>query len=833
MKLRMTALLILLSLVLAVPAQAQPASPAFRDISGSFAEKAILELAQQGIISAINPVEFGPEQSITRRDFAALLAKVLGIQPFASLKPTFSDVPLDAPDAGYVEALAKLGVWHGEGDGRLGADEPVLRQDAAVMLYRALEERSLSSSLDGRYLDGSQISPYAEAGVVYVTDRGWMRGSDGCFFPLRKLTRAEAAMIANQLLIMRKGQALTAIPVVSPRKLDLKAGESMHIAPETALIPLAFTTAYGVDDPSFGALSNDGTITAGQQAASATITVNAGFNSYKVMTSVRASQAENKTEGVFAENSRPEKELADGASYQVEQLAPDLGFQEQEYKSYSGPVEGLTSQGQAWTGFLRQQGREITVDLKTAQVVSSISLEFLQDTASGISLPGFLKAAVSPDGKSWYHLGQVNHNVDPADTVVQTKNLTLSFAPVITRYIKLSFPVNSWVFARHLSVRGGGHVDNPVVLAPAAYAVPSGKGFLKVPNMNNILLVYTGGNGDDGTWKSNDFQPMVAYQDSKWVIRGRLFDTMLFLPYGDVPCTRDGWNAYLDDLFQEGVQLSALDEVVGRLNENTAITGKEKVILTIPYPDPKQQDFGALAEGGATLDFSGAVDSGEQAAVSRLKAVRWFYDSLVSRWKMAGLNNLELSGIYWYSETIDQTVNGEKELVQGTARLVRGDGLEFFWIPYHGSRGYEDWMSYGFTRVFLQPNFYSVDGPPEERMDRTADLARRYNLGMELECDGNILYNRYYYDLFYRQLNRAKRLGLDQDITLAWYAGSKALVKAAASNSLKVRAVYDDIYRWINGTYAAPADTVSEEAAGAASGQFEAESNGLSGKSYQ
>jgi hypothetical protein len=470
MKLRMTALLILLSLVLAVPAQAQPASPAFRDISGSFAEKAILELAQQGVISAINPVEFGPEQSITRRDFAALLAKVLGIQPFASLKPTFSDVPLDAPDAGYVEALAKLGVWHGEGDGRLGADEPVLRQDAAVMLYRALEERSLSSSLDGRYLDGSQISPYAEAGVVYVTDRGWMRGSDGCFFPLRKLTRAEAAMIANQLLIMRKGQALTAIPVVSP-----KAGESIHIAPETALIPLAFTTAYGVDDPSFGALSNDGTITAGQQAASATITVNAGFNSYKVMTSVRASQAENKTEGVFAENSRPEKELADGASYQVEQLAPDLGFQEQEYKSYSGPVEGLTSQGQAWTGFLRQQGREITVDLKTAQVVSSISLEFLQDTASGISLPGFLKAAVSPDGKSWYHLGQVNHNVDPADTVVQTKNLTLSFAPVITRYIKLSFPVNSWVFARHLSVRGADTWITPWFWLPPLTQSPPAK----------------------------------------------------------------------------------------------------------------------------------------------------------------------------------------------------------------------------------------------------------------------------------------------------------------------------------------------------------------------
>jgi hypothetical protein len=805
MKLRMVTLFMLLFLIFTIPAQAQPASPAFQDIDGSFAKEAILELAGQGIINGIDQGVFGPAQSIKRQDFAILLARVLGVQPFAPLQPTFSDVQSESPGAGYVEALAKLDILSGMGDGRLGAEAPVLRQDAALMLHRALGKHALSSSLDGRYLDGDQISSYAEASVGYVTSQGWMTGSDGFFYPLRELTRAEAAKIANQLLTMRNGQALTAIADVSAKKLLLNAGETQNIAPQTSRISLAFTPAYGVDNPSFGTLTNDGTVTPALPDATATITVNAGLNSYPVIVSVDGSQAADRKGSGSLTNIEPEKELAGGASYQVEQQAPDLLFQEKEYKSYSGPVEGLTSQSQGWTGFLRQQGRDITVDLKTLQAVSSVSLEFLQDTGSGIGLPGFLKAEVSSDGKAWYHLGQVSHNVDPADTTVQTKNLTLTFEPVITRYIKLSFPVNNWVFARHLSVRGGISAANPAVLAPAGKAGLSGAGFLNVPDMKNILLVYTGGNGNDGTWNSKDFQSMVAYRDPNGVIGGMMFDTMLFLPYPDLPCTSEGWNAYLEDLFEQGKQLFALDEAVGRLKANPGLIGKEKVILTIPYPDPKQNHFGWIQEDGLQLYFS--ESAGKGATKNRFLAVQWFYEGLISRWRQAGLNNLELSGIYWYNESMDQTVNGEKELVQDTARLVRDDGLGFFWIPYYGSYGYQDWRSYGFTHVFMQPNFYAMDSPPEERLDFTAELARRYNMGMELECDGNILSSRYYYDLFYRQLNKAKKLGLDRDITLAWYAGSKAIVSAAASNSPQVRAIYDDIYRWISGLYVSPSGT--------------------------
>jgi hypothetical protein len=150
---------------------------------------------------------------------------------------------------------------------------------------------------------------------------------------------------------------------------------------------------------------------------------------------------------------------------------------------------------------------------------------------------------------------------------------------------------------------------------------------------------------------------------------------------------------------------------------------------------------------------------------------------------------------------MDSTTPGDTELVQNVARLVWNNGQKFFWIPFYGAQGYDKWRSYGFSHVFLQPNYYAENVPPDERMDKAAVLARRYNLGIEIECDEAILYNASYYDLFYKQLDKAHQLKIDKEASKAYYAGSKTLVKASRSNNYYIHAIYDDIYRWINGTY--------------------------------
>lgn len=783
--------------------------PGFQDIEDSFAREDIIELAGQGIISGLSPAQFGPGEKISRGHFCLLLARVLGIQPVFPEQPAFSDLPRESAGAGYLEALAKLGIMTGTGDNRAGADKPVTRQDAALLLYRALAEKTGAASLEDRYADESQVSPYAVEGVAFITRQGLMAGSDGFFHPQRELTRAEAAVLAGRLLKTRKGQALTALPVISPQNLEICTGETRKIESGAVQKRPSFTVACGLDDPGAGRFAPGGFFTAGHKAGKVTITVNAGSSAFPVYAEIKGCQAAENSPGASASMAQEEEqvvELAREAACRVAPQEPDAGFQEREYRLYAGPVEGLASLSETWTGFLRQRGRDIIIDLKEFRPVAQVSLEFKQDAGSGVFIPEYLQGEVSPDGVLWYQLGQVRHGVEPFDPAVSSRNLTLTFLPVTTRYLKLSFPVDVWVFARNLSVKGYPKgAEQPAVLAMANYRNSQAAVQAPEPDARDILLVYTGSGSAEDTWSGPDFLPVVAYQDVRGKLSGRMFDTLLFLPYHGMPATRASWEAYLEDLFAPGKQLPALEEAAAQVNGIDGLQGKEKVILTVPYPDEKEKIFGSLGEedGKTVLSFSEEDAGREQALENRFAAVRWYYDKMMERWREAGFKHLELNGIYWYKEYMDQTISGEKELVQNVARLVRGRGQNFYWIPFYGAQGYEEWKSYGFTHVFLQPNYYAVEDQPEERMVRAVELARRYQTGIELEYDEKVLSNRYFYDLFYKQLNRAHQLGLDgEDETNAYFAGlKKALLDASSSKSPSIRAVYDDFYRWISGTY--------------------------------
>ncbi len=810
MKVKYLILSFFILLLFTATAKAATDSPVFEDIEGSFARDAILQLTRRGITSGLGPNEFGPAQNISRSHFLVLLAKVLGVQPYSPAAPTFSDLPLSAAESGYVEAMVKLGLVVGTGNKVMGADDSIKRQDAAVLLARALPEYNLEAPiLNGRYLDENQISSYAAKSVAYVIWKGLMNGGDNLFRPQETLTRAEAAVLADRLFKIRKGQALTAFPFVSSQQLQTKAGENSKIEPANSQQPLSFTTVYGLDNPTAGCISPDGTFSAGAKPAKATITVNAGYNSYLIHTNITSAGTAEKTKGespVTSTTCLPEEELTNRATYSVAVHSPDQGFRETEEKSYPGPKEGLTSRDETWTGFFRQQGRDIIVDLKKVTPVTKISLEFEQEAGSGVYLPQYMNCSMSADGKEWYHLGQVNHSIDPADPAVQSKDFTLTFPSFAARYVKISFPVDVFVFARHLSITGGGsQPQRPVILAHEEQAWQSADTYLQLPDIKNILLIFSGSHGDLGKWTSQDFLPMLVYLDKRYSIKGKMFDTMLFLPYPDLSCTRDGWSAYAEDLFAPGAQLSALEETMACLNKIPDYQGKVNVILTVPYPNGQQENFGILESGGSPLCFSEKKAGKSQAAGDRFLALRWFYDNLMDRWDQSEFKYLNLTGIYWYQESMDPTTPGDVELVQNVARLVRNDGLKFFWIPFYGAQGYDVWRSYGFSHVFLQPNYYASNVPPDERIDKAAELAKRYNLGLEIECDDGILYSPEYYNLFYKQLNKAQQLNIDKEASKAYYAGSKTLVRAWRSDNYKIRSIYDDIYKWLNGTYQAPA----------------------------
>lgn len=486
--------------------------------------------------------------------------------------------------------------------------------------------------------------------------------------------------------------------------------------------------------------------------------------------------------------------------YKIKADVPDAAFQEMEYKSYSGPIDGLTSKSEGWTGFFRQGGRTLTVDLGEPKPISQISLEFRQDSKMGVYLPQYMDVHISSNGNSWGRLGRIHHAI-PASEPQINRNFGLIFPEVSARYVKIYFPVDVWAFARHLSIAGpASSAGQPVALAHQTDTVSSESPFLQIPGMQDILLVYTGALEDKGRWTANDFSPVVSYTKDG-VVQGKMFDTILFLPYAQVPTTKDGWSGYAADLFAKDIQLDALNQAVGKLQDQLGPNYKEKVILTLPYPDPKQENFGSITEGEPSLSFS-AEKVGSQASLqNRIRAVHWFHELLKTKWEEAQFEHLELAGIYWFKETIDPTVKEDVALVKNSAAIVHEGGLPFFWIPYYGSVGYDQWKEYGFDYAIIQPNYYANQAPPAERMNNVRDAAQKFNMAIEVELDEKVTWSRYYYDLFYKQLEKGHELGLDGSVTNAYYAGAKTIVLTAGSQIPEARKVYDDLYRWITGQY--------------------------------
>ncbi|MCK9905439.1 S-layer homology domain-containing protein, partial [Frankia sp. Cpl3] len=207
--------------------------PPFADMAGSYASEAVERLASFQLINGVEGDRFLPHKAISRQDFAVLLSKVTGVLPREQVKTRFSDVPEDSPYASYLDPLAEAGILRGRADGSLGAAEELTRQDLAVLLQRVIAASGgLSAQQQDQpviFQDQAQIAGYAVEAVSDVTAQRWMIGSNGKFLPLAKVSRADAAVIADRILSARSEQAQKVNFSVNVKKLSLLAATSEKI----------------------------------------------------------------------------------------------------------------------------------------------------------------------------------------------------------------------------------------------------------------------------------------------------------------------------------------------------------------------------------------------------------------------------------------------------------------------------------------------------------------------------------------------------------------------------------------------------------------------------
>lgn len=831
-----------------VPAEQQE-KISFRDVQNSFARDAITRLADLGLISGEGQDLFNPQRAITRQEMAVLISKAAGLLPREAKEAFFADVPADSPFAPYVNELAQLQVLRGRDGQTLGAADPLTRQEMAVVLERIMRliGAAPEEGTSVPYEDESEIADYARAAVAVVSKQKWMQGAGGRFNPQGLVTRAEAAVIAARLLDTRYEQATRGGFAVDASEIRVSPGGTKQLkVTRPAGEELPFTPIFAFDRPELGEMLPDGTFVAGPEPGKGNVTITVGYRSLTIPVVItepalseapsrKAEQAEQaeaadsdsvagKSEPVAADETdeavQPESDeenagepanerynIAPKSFSRVNTIGPEDPLFRQVEKQYPGPVGGLTAVSEEWTGYNRQYGRQVTVVLPEAKNLERVNLTFLQRKSMGITLPKWLEVEVSRDGKAWSYAGKALHDVPAMEEETVIRTLAISLPEVEARYVRVSFPVEVFVFARQLEV----WVKDAVQGISSFVLLPPPNPTKEIANessrrpVENMLLAYSGMYDDLGTWRAEDFLPMVGYLTQDGYMRDQMFDTVLFLPYQTMPATKESWEAYLDDLFRKGRQLDALNSAMREYNRlrGTLYTQptKENVVIAIPYPAASQTNFGRLFEDKVSLSFSPATAGEEQAYQNRKKAVEWYFQELMKRWEKAEFNYLRLEGIYWFHELVEDSAPKERELIRSTAAMVHKKGLRFYWIPYFGAPGVEEWKSLHFDYAFLQPNYYSDKSVSLERFDGLMDAVQKYGLQIEIEGDHKMYRDPRFHQLYYNQLAATHRLGLDKNTLHAYYYGSKTLLQAVKSTDPELRAIYDDTYKWIRGRF--------------------------------
>ncbi|AJS60387.1 S-layer homology domain-containing protein [Paenibacillus sp. IHBB 10380] len=194
----------------------------FSDITNHpWARNILNALYSKGIMENLRVDTFGADDQTTRGEFATLLVKGLSLPITADeQQQTFFDVPYASQtatwDFDHIETAARAGIITGRTEGFFSPNMPITRQEAAVMISRALKlklpanDSKLQATLSKSFLDSGKIEYYARPAVQAVSGAKIMSGDaitvagakkpSYNFNPTSNLTRAEAGKIAVELL---------------------------------------------------------------------------------------------------------------------------------------------------------------------------------------------------------------------------------------------------------------------------------------------------------------------------------------------------------------------------------------------------------------------------------------------------------------------------------------------------------------------------------------------------------------------------------------------------------------------------------------------------------
>ena len=174
----------------------------FTDVpEGAWYEDAAAYVYNHGLMAGTSATTFAPDATTSRSMIATILWRMAG-SPVVNYAMDYTDV---AQGQWYSEAIrwaASEGIVGGYGNGLFGTNDPITREQFAVMLYRFAQEQGYDVSIGEStnilsYTDVADLSEYAISAMQWAVGAGIINGTgDGSTLsPQGQATRAQAAVM--------------------------------------------------------------------------------------------------------------------------------------------------------------------------------------------------------------------------------------------------------------------------------------------------------------------------------------------------------------------------------------------------------------------------------------------------------------------------------------------------------------------------------------------------------------------------------------------------------------------------------------------------------------
>ena len=170
----------------------------FSDVTaGAWYYENVMGAAENGYVSGYPDGTFKPMQSVTRAEFASMIAKAMGYDSDPDAGSAYPDVADDHWAKAAINFCAQNDIINGYDDGTFQPNKAITRQEAAAILNKAFELSVKYGVSTDLFPDNSSIAAWASDHVYAAKASGLMKGyeEDGTFRPNNQITRAEAASI--------------------------------------------------------------------------------------------------------------------------------------------------------------------------------------------------------------------------------------------------------------------------------------------------------------------------------------------------------------------------------------------------------------------------------------------------------------------------------------------------------------------------------------------------------------------------------------------------------------------------------------------------------------